>query len=104
MRPGAFRNSPIRRTLPDDLVTTRDGYARTDLKACLQALADMTERYGFDLAIHALEQAVQHQQIAYPDILVRATRMAQWPHPETNSVDLSAYNSLIPHSETEVLP
>lgn len=74
------------------------------MKACLQALADVTERHGVDLAVQALEQAVQHQQIAYPDILVRAIRMAQWPHPETNSVDLSAYNSLIPQRETEVLP
>ena len=102
--PGAFRNSPIRRTLPEDLVTTLDGYARTDLKACLQALADATERYGFDLAVQAVEQAVQHQQIAYPDILVRATRMAQWPHHETSSIDLNTYNSLIPSAETEVLP
>ena len=100
--PGAFRNSPIRRTLSDDLVTTLDGYARTDLKACLQALADVTERYGFDLAIQALEQAVHHQQIAYPDILVRATRMAQWPHKDTKAVDLSPYNSLIPQTKTEV--
>lgn len=99
--PGAFRNSPIRRTLPETLVTTLDGYARTDLKACLQALADVTERYGFDLAIQALEQAVQHQRIAYPDILVRATRMAQWPHPDRNAVDLSPYNRLIPPTETE---
>ena len=100
--PGAFRNSPIRRTLPDELVTTLDGYARTDLKACLQALAEVTERYGFDLAIHALEQAMGQQQIAYADILVRATRMAQWPHTETKSLDLSTYNSLIPQTETEV--
>lgn len=83
-------------------MATLDGYARTDLKACLHALADTTERYGFDLAIHALEQAVHHQQIAYPDILVRATRMAQWPHDDTSPVDLSRYNSLIPQTETEV--
>jgi transposase len=100
--PGAFRNSPLRHTLPDELVTTLDGYARTALKACLHALADVTERYGFDLAIQALEQAVQHEQIAYPDILVRATRMAQWPTDAPSSVDLHRYNSLIPQAETEV--
>ncbi|AEJ38736.1 Integrase catalytic region [Sulfobacillus acidophilus TPY] len=77
--PGAFRNSPLRGNLPEPLVTTLDTYARQDLKGCLQALADVTERYGFDLAIQALENAVQHHQIAYPDILVRAARMAEWP-------------------------
>lgn len=84
-------------------MTTLDGYARTDLKECLHALADVTERYGFDLAIHAMEQAAQNQQIAYPDV-VRATRMAQWPHFDTNAVDLSTYNNLIPRTETEVQP
>lgn len=100
--PGAFRNSPLRRELPEALVTTLDSYARKDLKGCLQALAEVTERYGFDLAIHAVEGAVKHEQISYPDILVRATRMTQWPYADTKAVDLSAYNTLIPQLETEV--
>lgn len=98
--PGAFRNSPVRQILPEDLVTSLDGYARTDLKACLQALAEVTERYGWDVAIHALSQATQHQQISYPDIVVRATRMAQWPPGEASPVDLRQYNALMPTAET----
>ncbi|AEJ40496.1 hypothetical protein TPY_2335 [Sulfobacillus acidophilus TPY] len=85
-------------------MTTLDTYARQDLKGCLQALADVTERYGFDLAIQALENAVQHHQIAYPDILVRAARMAEWPYPEAQTVDLRTYNVLIPSREMEVSP
>ncbi len=94
--PGAFRNSPLRGVLPEALVTTLDQYAREDLKGCLRALADLTDRYGFDHALLALEAAVEHQQVSYADITVRATRMAYWPPVDESRVDLKSYDHLIP--------
>lgn len=94
--PGAFRNSPVRQWLPDGLVRTLDDYAREDLKGCLRALADLTERFGFENALQALQEATRHHQISYADITVRATRMAYWEPSEVSPVDLNSYDSLIP--------
>lgn len=94
--PGAWRNSPVRTWLPDTLVQTLDDYAREDLKGCLRALADLTERFGFDHALHALDAAIRYQQIAYADITVRAARMAYWDPTDTAPVDLTPYDALIP--------
>ena len=94
--PGAFRNSSLRAVLPEGLVTTLDQYARDDLRGCLQALADLTDRYGFDHAQRALEEAVHAHHIAYADILVRGTHMAYWAPEEASAVDLTRYDEFIP--------
>lgn len=94
--PGAWRNSPVREWLPEELVDTFDHAAREDLKGCLRALADLTERFGFDHALQALQAAVHHHQISYADITVRAARMAYWDPVDPSSVDLNTYDVLIP--------
>ncbi len=95
--PGAFRNSSLRAILPPDLVATLDQYVRDDLRECLRALADVSERYSFDHAQRALEEAVRSQHTAYADIIVRATRMGYWTPEDLDSpVDLTRYDDLLP--------
>lgn len=93
--PGAFRNSPVRTLLSDALVSSLDHYAREDLRGCLKALADLTERFGFDHAQRALEEAVHAQQISHPDILVRGTRMACWESATELTIDLRQYDEAL---------
>ena len=100
--PGAFRNSPVRALLPEALVRSLDHFAREDLRGCLKALADLTERFGFDHAQRALEAAVHAQQISRPDILVRGTRMACWEPTIESTIDLRQYDEAllgVPHAE-----
>ena len=94
--PGAFRNSIVRGWPPDELVLSLDQYAREDLKGCLRALADLTERFGFEHALQAVEASVRHHRIAYADITVRATRMADWDLAAAAAIDLTTYDRLIP--------
>jgi hypothetical protein len=94
--PGAFRNSDLRSLLPDPLVASLDAYAREDLRAGLQALADLTDRSGCDHAVRALVAAVQAQTIAYADIVVRGARLAAWDPTDPVAVDLRSYDVLLP--------
>lgn len=93
--PGAFRNSPVRGLLPEAVVGQLDHFARKDLGECLTALADLSERFGFDHAQRALGAAVHANQISHSDILVRGTRMAYWEPTADSRVDLRQYDEVL---------
>ncbi len=73
-KPGTWRKSALRKTLPERVWTALDEAVRTDLKMALEALARCTDRWGFDHAVCALDTAVQQQQTSYGDIVMLATR------------------------------
>jgi hypothetical protein len=55
--PGAWRNSLIRKALPERLRGEMDGLQRSELKEALQMMHELTDRYDFDTAVTAMEQA-----------------------------------------------
>ena len=76
--PGAWRNSGVRSEMPERLRMALDGYARADLKATLQTLGDLSSRYGFEVALRALDEAVQRGRSVTADATVLAARLATW--------------------------
>jgi hypothetical protein len=72
-----------------------DRFARADLGECLKALAELSERFGFDHAQRALVAAVHANQISRSDILVRGTRMAYWEPTADCTIDLRQYDEAL---------
>lgn len=66
---------------------------RADLQAALKGLAQCTERWGFDHAVRALEEAVALGRIQTADIVAMARRMALAPIGPSNVVDLRRYDA-----------
>ena len=94
-RPGAWRNSPLRSGLPQAVRVALDAAVRDDLQAALKGLAQCTERWGFDHAVRALEEAVALGRIQTADIVAMARRMALAPIGPSNVVDLRRYDDLL---------
>ncbi|MCZ8514950.1 hypothetical protein O9H85_21500 [Paenibacillus filicis] len=57
--PRAWRNSLIRKALPERLREEMDGLERAELKEVLQTMHDLSGRYDFDTALQAMEQAAK---------------------------------------------
>ena len=94
-RPGAWRNSPLRSALPQAVRGALDAVVRDDLQAALTGLAQCTERWGFDHAVRALEEAVALGRIQTADIVATGRRMALAPPSPSNVVDLRRYDELL---------
>ena len=73
-RPGAWRNSPLRSGLPEAVRVALDGVVRADLQAALKGLSQCTERWGFEHAVRALEEAVAVGRIP------RRRTLSPWPN------------------------
>lgn len=94
--PGAWRNSALREGLPESVRTTLDAAVRADLQQALQGLAHCAERWGFDHAVRALEEAVGLGRTQYADIVAIARRMALAPTQQTASGgDLRRFDVLL---------
>ncbi len=94
--PGAWRNSLLREGLPDTVRTTLDQAVRADLQAALQALAHCTDRWGFDHAVRALDEAVTLHRTAYADIVAVSRRWALAPAATQNAgPNRQAYDVLL---------
>lgn len=94
-KPGAWRNSPLRSGLPEPVQVALDAAVRADLQAALQGFAQCTERWGFDHAVRALEEAVAAKHIQTADIVALARRMALGPMGPSHGVDLQQYDVLL---------
>ncbi|MGC8489905.1 MAG: IS21 family transposase [Clostridia bacterium] len=94
--PGAWRNSGLREALPAPVRTRLDAAVRADLQAALHGLAQSTERWGFDPAVRALEEAVTLGRTSTPDIVAVAGRLALAPTQTTQAgPDLRPYDELL---------
>ena len=94
-RPGAWRNSPLRSVMPEAVRVALDRAVRVDLQAALEGVAQCADRWGFDHAVRALEEAVAAERIQTADIVALGRRMALAPLEPSNVVDLLRYDTLL---------
>lgn len=95
-KPGAWRNSALRAELSEPARAVLDAAARADLQAALKGLAQSTDRWGFDHAVRALEEAVTRGHTQCSDIIATAQRMAWAPNGVVSSaVDLDPFDVLM---------
>ncbi len=96
-KPGAWRNSALRAEMPESVRTILDKALRIDLQEALKGLAQSTDRWGFDHAVRALEEAMALGRTQSSDIIATAQRMALAPKDVVSSdVDLAHYDALLP--------
>lgn len=72
---GAWENSGLRRETPDTLRTYMDAQPREKLKDCLRIMDELTNQYGFDAAVSAMEMACSRGNINICDASVLAARI-----------------------------
>ncbi|AEJ40406.1 Integrase catalytic region [Sulfobacillus acidophilus TPY] len=94
-RPGAWRNSPLRSGLPESVRRVLDSASRADVQAALEGLAQCADRWGFDHAVRALEEAVAAGRIQTADVVALGSRLALGPQESVNGVDLRLYDTLL---------
>lgn len=94
--PGAWRNSPLRESVPETVRVALDAAVRADLQPALHGLADCADRWGFDHAVRALEAAIGLGRTQYADIVALARRMALAPsHAAATGTDLRRFDVLL---------
>lgn len=93
--PGAWRNSLIRKALPERLKEEMDGLGRAELREALRTMQDLSSRYDFDTALQAMEQATELGRLSSANSVVLAARLATFEPEETSPVDLGVYDELL---------
>ena len=91
---GAWPNSGLRETAPEAIRDELDRQPRAQRKKSLKMLAGLSERFGFDVAISAMEEAVCRDRLNASDATVLAARIAGlglFGEPEPGP-DLSVYD------------
>ena len=73
---GAWGNSGFRRDAPELVREYIDGLPRTERKSCVRMLSDLTEQYGYQAAVKAMELAVKSSSVNKSDTAVLAARIA----------------------------
>jgi len=94
---GAWRNSGIRSNVSAPLRQILDEQPRADLRKSLQLLSTLSDRYGFDTAIQAMEEAVKRGSLNLCDTAVLAARLAGYglDTPPELGPDLAQYDRLL---------
>jgi len=93
--PGAWRNSLIRKALPDRLREEMDTLDRAELREALRTMQDLSGRYDFETALQAMEQATQLGRLTSANSVVLAARLATFEPEETSQIDLGVYDQLL---------
>ncbi|MFD0961612.1 IS21 family transposase [Paenibacillus chungangensis] len=93
--PGAWRNSLIRKALPDRLRAEMDLLDRTGLKEALSTMNDLSGRYDFETAIQAMEQASELGRLTSANSIVLAARLSTFEPEESSTVNLDMYDRLL---------
>jgi transposase len=94
---GAWRNSGIRSTVSEPLRQLLDEQTRSELRKSLQLLSTLSDRYGFDTAVQAMEEAVKRGSLNLCDTAVLAARLAGYglDTPPELGPDLAKYDRLL---------
>ena len=93
---GAWENSGLRRETPDALRTYMDAQPKEKLKDCLRIMNELTNQYGFEAAVTAMEMASGRGNINICDTSVLAARITGYgihTPPETGP-SLSVYDEV----------
>lgn len=73
---GAWQNSGLRKELPEGLRKELDQQARPQLRSSLRILDHLTQSYGWQAALEAMEKALQQESLNPVDTEVLAGRIA----------------------------
>ena len=94
---GAWRNSGLRSNFSEPLRQVLDEQTRADLRKSLQLLSTLSDRYGFDTAMQAMEEAVKRGSLNLCDTAVLAARLAWYglDTPPELGPDLAQYDCLL---------
>lgn len=93
---GAWENSGLRRETPDVLRAYMDAQPKEKLKDCLRIMNELTNQYGFEAAVSAMEMASARGNINICDTSVLAARITGYgihTPPETGP-SLSVYDEV----------
>ena len=93
---GAWENSGLRRETPDALRAYMDAQPKEKLKDCLRIMNELTNQYGFEAAVSAMEMASARGNINICDTSVLAARITGYgihTPPETGP-SLSVYDEV----------
>lgn len=93
--PGAWRNSLLRTALPEQLRNEMDGLARVELKETLYTMNELSDRYGFDSALEAMDEAAKSGRFTSATSMVLAARLATFEPEGIANVDLSVYDAML---------
>ncbi len=95
--PGAWKNSGVREQIPDPLKAVMDLQDRGALRRTLKTMHDLSDEYGFEVAVHALEEGVRRSRTSFHDTAALAARIAGYGldmAPEQGQ-DLRVYDELL---------
>lgn len=73
---GAWFNSGFRKDAPAVIRDYIDGQARDAQKSCIRMLSDLSNQYGYDAAVSAMELAIKNGGVNKSDATVLAARIA----------------------------
>ena len=72
-----------------------DGLARVELKETLYTMNELSDRYGFDSALEAMEEAAKSGRFTSATSMVLAARLATFEPEGIPNVDLSIYDAML---------
>ncbi|OQB97983.1 MAG: Integrase core domain protein [Spirochaetes bacterium ADurb.Bin110] len=75
-KPGAWPNSAFRSQVSEDVRSSLDGLSKPELKTVLQVLTESSERFGFEVAMSSLEEAIRCRRLDRYSLGVVAARVA----------------------------
>lgn len=96
MKLGAWRNSQVRASIPDNLREYMDGQGKHDLASSLRIMRDQVEASGWDAAIGAMTVALESTgRVDAASVAVAAARSAGGAITYDEPVDLAVYDEAI---------
>ena len=92
-RPGAWRESDVRASLPEEVAAYLDALPRDGLRSKIAALHEASATEGFDAAAEAVRRLVARGgDFSASDLAVMAVRVAEGLEGPDPGPDLSVYN------------
>lgn len=72
---GAWENSGFRKDAPELIREYIDSQPRVGRKSCVRLLSDLTQQYGYQAAVDAVELAIRGNHMNKPDAAILAARI-----------------------------
>ena len=94
---GAWHNSGVRNDAPAMLKEYMDGLPKDKLRDCLKIMQELTAKYGYGIAVEAMEKTYKNGNINICDASVLADRIIGYglDTPPTEGPVLETYDALL---------
>lgn len=101
---GAWMNSGVRLNIPDSLRDYLDKQEKSSRKANLKLMSTLTDEYGYDAAVRAMEMALGNGSINESDVSILAARITGYgiDTPPESGPPLTVYDDELIHSRTQI--